>query len=271
MSGVLKQIQAELQQFLLNPQCEPADLIDETAQMTRGTRLNIYANAYRLRMVEALATDYQALKLYLGDEAFETLVLAYIEAHPSRYFSLRWVGGKLAEFIQTTAPYREHLDLYELAQFEWVLCYAFDARDSVPLRADALVRLLPEQWSELSLRFAPSLQVLALHTNAPQLWQALQAEQAPPAVTGAAVAQAWLIWRQQLKLMFRPTDALELIALEQFRDGATFDTVCALLAKHLPEAQVPVRAVGFLQQWLQDELLVDKLLGERLDESKASP
>jgi hypothetical protein len=121
------------------------------------------------------------------------------------------------------------------------------------------------------LRFAPSLQVLALHTNAPQLWQALHAEQAPPAVTSATGAQTWLVWRQQLKLMFRLADPLEIFALEQFRDGATFDTVCALLATHLPEEQVPVRAVSFLQQWLQDELLVDRLLGERQDESKASP
>lgn len=255
MSTALKQIQIALQDYLLNPQREPDDLVVETARMKRSTRLGIYANAYRARMVEAMAVDYKALKMYLGDDAFETLILAYLDAHPSQYFSMRWVGGKLGEFIQTTAPYRDHLDLYELARFEWALCHAFDASDSVALRVEGLALLSPEQWPALTLQFAPSLQVLALHTNAPQLWQALNAEQAPPAVTSAAIAQTWLIWRQQLKLMFRPADALEIVALEKFRAGESFGAVCAVLASHLPEAQVPARAVQLLQQWLQDELL----------------
>lgn len=261
MNAPLKQLQVTLQNYLLNPQSEPDNLVVETARMGRSTRLGIYANAYRARMVEAMAADYKALKMYLGDDAFETLILAYIDAHPSQYFSMRWVGGKLCEFIQATEPYREHLDLYELARFEWALCHAFDAIDSTPLRTEALAQLSPEQWSELTLQFAPSLQVLALHTNAPQLWQALNAEQTPPSVTNVGIAQAWLIWRQQLKLMFRPSDPIEIIALDQFRAGETFGVVCALLANHLPEEQVPARAVQLLQQWLQDELVV---LGDEL-------
>ena len=256
MSAVLKKIQTALQQYLLNPQCEPDDLVVETARMKRSTRLGIYANAYRARMDEAMAADYKVLQIYLGDEAFETLIHAYIDAHPSQYFSMRWVGGKLCEFIQNTAPYCEHLDLYELAQFEWALCHAFDATDTVSLQVEVLAQLSPEQWPELTLQFSPSLQVLALYTNAPQLWQALNTEQPPPAVSNDAIARTWLIWRQQLKLMFRPADRLEIIALEQFRAGETFAAVCAVLAKHLPEEQVPVRAVQLLQQWLQDELPV---------------
>lgn len=256
MSATLKNIQRSLQGYLLDPQHKPDDLVIETEKVSRDTRLGIYANAYRTRIVEAMAADYCALKTYLGDDEFEALIIAYIDANPSRYFSMRWVGSELGAFIQNTSPYSEHLDLIELARFEWALCDAFDAADKTALRADALATLSAEQWADLTLQFSPSLQLIALKTNVPQLWKALNADEAPPVLTNSS-KQVWLIWRRQLKLLFRPADALEVLALEQFRRGNAFGDVCALLAEHLPEEQVPVRAVGFLQQWLQDELIVE--------------
>jgi len=64
----------------------------------RSTRIAIYANAYHARFVEALAADYSALKTYLGDDEFEQLINAYIEAYPSQYFSMRYVGQHLSDF-----------------------------------------------------------------------------------------------------------------------------------------------------------------------------
>lgn len=256
MSATLKHLQSAVQNYLLDPQQEPADLIAESKSIPAEIRLGIYANAYRARMIEAMAADYQALQIYLGDDAFETLIGAYIEANPSRYFSMRWVGGKLGEFIKTTEPYNQHIDLYELALFEWVLCHAFDAAGALPQYAEQFSALAPEQWTDVTLKFSPSLQIIALQTNAPQLWTALNAGEIPPTVTHTDIKQMWLVWRQQLKLMFRPAAMLEAIAIEQFQQGNAFGAVCALLANHLPEDEVPARAVGLLQQWLQDELIV---------------
>jgi hypothetical protein len=256
VTATLRQIQTTLQNYLLDPQCEPNNLVVETERVRSDIRLGVYANAYRARMVEAMAADYQVLKIYLGNEAFAALITAYIDANPSRYFSMRWVGSKLSEFIQQTPPYNQHLDLCELARFEWALCHAFDAQDKSPQSREYFAALAPEQWPDLMLQFAPSLQLVALQTNAPQLWTALNAGDAPPAISCAAIKQMWLIWRRQLKLMFRPIDTLEVIALEQFLHGGSFGGTCELLANHLPEEQVPTCAVGLLQQWLQDELIV---------------
>ncbi|MDB6061630.1 MAG: hypothetical protein JWM78_1733 [Verrucomicrobiaceae bacterium] len=256
MTATLKQIQQTLQNYLLDPQSLPSDLVVETEKVTKVTRLGIYGNAYRVRIVEALAADYQSLKIYLGDDAFAELIIAYIEVHPSHYFSMRWVGSDLCEFIRTTPPYCEHLDLYELAHFEWTLCHAFDAVQKKLLSANYFAALLPEQWTDLLLEFAPSLQIIALSTNTPQLWRALNADENPPAVVAQDIAQPWLVWRQQLKLMFRPATPLEVTALAHFQQGYSFSAVCELLSNYLPEQQVPAQAVGLLQQWLQDELIV---------------
>jgi len=255
MSQTLRAIQCALQAHLLNPELALDDVVAETTAVPRAIRLHIYANAYRARMVEALSADYGMLHQYIGDEEFERLILAYIDRHPSQYFSLREVGGHLEQFLQTTAPYRDHLELIELARFEWALCHAFDARDVIPRDIAEFAALDAEQWPILKLQFTPALRCVDLQTNAPALWKALNEQQALPAIAESA-AQTWLVWRRRLKLLFRPALPFEMAMLTAFRDGATFSEACMQLAASLPEDEVPQRAVALLQQWLQDELII---------------
>ncbi len=260
MSAELLQIQRALQQHLLNPSTASNALtieaaVLETENVSRTVRLNIYANAYRARIVEALSTDFHMLHAYLGDTGFTELVHSYIEQYPSRYFSLRGIGGELVTFLQTTEPYSAHIDLHELAQFEWALCHAFDAADTRCACSADFFTLQPEQWPELTLQFVPALRVLELHSNAPAIWKALKNEQAPPAVAINSMPQHWLVWRRDLKLLFRPLDAIEKIAFEIFANGGAFADVCGALAETLPEEAVPQRVVALLQQWLSDALI----------------
>jgi hypothetical protein len=260
----LVELQRAVQNLLLQPQRMPGDGIDETivhaiAETTlvpRATRLAIYANAYRARFVDALAADYSALKTYLGDDEFERLINAYIEAHPSRYFSMRYVGQYLGDFLHATPPYSDHLDLYELAQFEWALCNAFDAADMPVLSIDDLRRIEPATWPVLQLQFHTSLQCLMLLGNAPALWTALNAEQEPPTFTVAADARAWLVWRHELRLLFRPLAEHEPLVLDAFCAGADFADVCERLSKSIPAERVPRLVAGLIQQWLQEGLVV---------------
>ena len=47
-------------------------------KVSSGLRMEIYRNAYRLRLLEALTDSYPALHTLLGDDRFEALGLAYI-------------------------------------------------------------------------------------------------------------------------------------------------------------------------------------------------
>lgn len=253
----LLQIQRVLKNYLLDEKIAvPAPLIVESARVSREVRLHIYANAYRARMVEALSVDFSGLHAYLGDDAFAELIHAYIEQHPSHYFSLRNVGGELPDFLKITHPYAEHIELHELAMFEWALCHAFDAADAICASASYFSTLPPQQWPEITLQFSPSLKMLSMRSNAPAIWRSLTDEQTPPVVEIAACEQSWLVWRRDLKIMFRTLDTIEKIALEKFAEGAVFADVCESLAEVLPESEVPQRAVTILQQWLTDQLIV---------------
>lgn len=257
----LRRIQIVLQQHLLNPITDSRVIdteISETENVPRAVRLHIYANAYRVRVIEALAADFAMLQCYLGDDAFAELINIYIDTHPSYSYSFRNVGGKLAEFLKNTEPYSAHIDLYELAQFEWALCYAFDAIDDAMASAANFAALTPEQWPELKLPIVRSLRMIELRSNAPAIWKALNAEQSPPEME-IGEPQVWLVWRCDLKLLFRQADRIEAIALAAFANNHAFGDACETLAEYLPETEVPQRAVGLLQQWLQDGLIaVDK-------------
>ena len=52
-------------------------------------RFDIYVNAYRTRLIDALRANYPVLHRALGDDAFESLAQAYIAAHPSSCTNIR--------------------------------------------------------------------------------------------------------------------------------------------------------------------------------------
>ena len=93
---------------------------DEKVGATR--RLSIYADAYRLRIIEALANSYPKLKALLGDNLFDVTARSFIDAYPSTYQNMRWVGDKMQTHLIKTLP--QHPIAAEMAAFEWALEHA---------------------------------------------------------------------------------------------------------------------------------------------------
>lgn len=255
----LTKLQQRFQQHVLVPEADKlTDMIAATPRVSRATRLQIYTEAYRLRLAGAMDSDYHQLHVFLGDEAYTSLMHAYIEAHPSRQPSLRWFGVQLPAFLRQTEPYCRHPELAELAEFEWALCHAFDAADAQAVSLAQLTAIAPEAFAGLTLGFHASLKVLSLHSVAPNVWEALndRPEEAPPPFDWSTKARTWLVWRQELRMMFRPAEADESWALAAFQGGQTFGDVCAGLCRWHAEDRVPQRAVALLQQWLSEHLVV---------------
>ena len=97
--------------------------------MPVATRLGIYAGAYGARLIEALKANYPALAELLGEEDFEALGAAYVRAHDSPFFSIRYYGDALAALSRRRTPTTRRCALLaELARWEW----AHDARCSTP-------------------------------------------------------------------------------------------------------------------------------------------
>ncbi|MGR8981826.1 MAG: HvfC/BufC N-terminal domain-containing protein [Gammaproteobacteria bacterium] len=253
----LSELQQAFQSAVLQLRETTPSFISDSAKASSVERFEIYTEAYRLRLIEALCADYPALKDWLGDEGFDAMGRAYIDASPSDHFSIRWFGRRLPRFLAETPLYARQPSLKELASFEWALSEAFDAPESALTDYPQLVAIDPAYWPSLKLRFHPSLRRIDLDGNAPQIWQASNRKELLPPFTKSSESQAWIVWRQQLKLLFRSLPAEEACALDAFMKGRCFAEVCTGLCEWLDEEQVAMKAAVFLQSWLRDGWIAD--------------
>lgn len=254
MNG-LRRLQEDFQGYLLSGDVRVQSQVLGSEQVSTMERLAIYADAYRLRLLEALDTDFSGLHALLGDAEFDAMGRAYIAANPSPYFSLRWYGDRLSEFLRTTEPYSKYPALAEMAQFEWTKSDAFDAAESPVAGIEDMAAISPEAWPGLTFRPHPSLRRLDLYWNVPAVWKAYDAGEEPPALEGSEYPVAWLLWRQDLLTYFRSLSVHEAWALDALLRGDSFANLCEGLCEWIDTQHVAVHAAGLLKQWLMDGLI----------------
>jgi hypothetical protein len=123
-------------------------------RLTSFDRLQIYNQQYWWRLLASFGEDFRGLRAVLGERKFDRLATAYIDALPSRSWTLRNLGERLESFLrehpELTAP-RERLAL-DVARVEWARTVAFDGPSRRPLDpqrlagrdpADVFVKLQP--------------------------------------------------------------------------------------------------------------------------------
>lgn len=221
----------------------------------RRGRFEIYREGYRLRLIDSLATDYPATRAALGVDRFAAVARAFVEAHPSPYFNLRWYGAQFGEFLRACCR-DDAGPIASLAAFEWAIAGAFDAADERPVTAEDMGRIPPAAWPRLVLTLHPSARRVQLPVEVPRFWQAATAgESLPPLSAAGAAAVSWLVWRKDLGVRYRQLAADEAEALDRAAAGATFGELCVGLAAHVAEAETPARAAGLLRCWIEDGLV----------------
>ena len=221
----------------------------------RFTRLKIYFDAYRLRLIEALKDNYPALHTILGDEQFASLCTDYLKHHPSRHFSIRYFGHALPDFLAGFPPYSGQVALKELALFEWTLRDVFDAADDHSLTMEELQQIPLPNWPEISFRFHPSLRRIQLSTNAVQIWKAIQEQQENIVPESVNSPVEWILWRQNLNSYFKPLDLADSLALTALMEGQNFTQVCDILCQILDADNAAVGAARLIQQCVRDGLM----------------
>jgi hypothetical protein len=252
--SALAGLQRDLQRHVLSGDAAIVNAVNDTPAVPVATRLNIYSNAYRIRLADALAANMPRLKELLGEEQFGAVAGAYVDAHPSRFASIRWFGDRLARVLAQSHPSQPWLA--ELARWEWALAASFDATDASAVGVECLAAIAPGDWAELRLQFHPSVQYLELATNAQALFKALSEEQQPPQPAVLASPQPWLLWRQDLKTQYRSLDAAESAGLRVTLARGTFGAMCEVLCEWHDADEVPLAAAGMLKRWIVEELLV---------------
>jgi hypothetical protein len=252
----LEVIESDFQRFLLTGGADIEKRVVGTQRVPIATRLAIYGNAYRSRLIETLEAHYPALLALIGAERFSALGSAYVQTHDSSFASIRFYGGMLAAFLAAQRDCASSPWLCELARFEWAMVEVFDAADAAPITVQALSEIAPENWAQLGFDLHPAVRQLDLVWNAPALWGALTNARPHPAPEAQAHPVPWLLWRRELQIFFRPLPALEAEALDVVRRGGSFGALCVELCGALDETQAPARAAAFLREWVESGIIV---------------
>jgi hypothetical protein len=246
-----------------------AAITSHVAPSTRGllatshdgtpARLSIYRHAYRTRLIAALADNHTMLQRALGDEAFDALARAYIDACPSQQPSIRWYGHRLAEFMASREDLVPHPALVDIARMDWALRDAFDAADAPTLDLATLSNVPPEHWAALRVAPHPSVRTLALQWAVEAAWRALREHDPesdapePELPEPERQAHTLLVWRRGLETQWRSLSADEASLLQAALQGDCFGELCERAAVFSNDDAATTAALA-LQQWLHDGL-----------------
>jgi hypothetical protein len=251
----LMNIQNKFQSYLITNDANIKMDIEETKKVSATTRLQIYSNAYRCRLIEALAANFPILQKYLGEEQFQELALLYIVAHPSTFKSIRWFGDQLENFLREHDKYTEFPYLAELSKFEWHMTLTFDAPDGELIDMETVMQISPDDWT--IMRFVPhsSAYILDFQWNVVQIWQNLTQNDPPNEPIKNDVSIPYVLWRKDLINQYCSLPDDEHYAIDAMMKGHTFGEICLGLCQWVDEQNAALRAASLLKGWISSGLI----------------
>jgi len=222
-------------------------------------RLDVYANAYFYRIRDCLESDFGALRAVLGADRFHNLATGYLIEFPPRHPSLRFVGDRIAEFIDGHSEVGPEW-LADLARLEWAIVEAFDAADANVVSRDELAAIDPVDWAELRFAFQPALTRLDL--GFPVHRVRLAWDNDDPVATAVSQLAAldrgmhpMLVWRTDERVSYRSLDPVEATAVDFALSGGAFGALCEQLASALGDGEASNHAAALLARWQADGLI----------------
>lgn len=219
-----------------------------------ASRLAVYHHGYRIRLRDALRTEFPGLATLAGPR-FAAMLDDYVAAHPSTHFNIRWHGGGLARFLASTSPWREQPGLTEAAELDWAISRAFDAADQAGARPADLARVSADGWSTMRLHPLSHARLVRVTHNVDAFRRAAGRGARRPALRPLRQPRHLLVWRPLLEVRYRQVAADELPALIAALDGQTFANLCERMAgRHGVAAALP-RMAALLLQWLDEGLI----------------
>lgn len=225
--------------------------------------MDIYRNAYRARLVDALRDTYERTANYVGEDAFRQAAAHHVIGHPPGSWTLDDAGAGFAQTVEEL--FTDDSEVAELVWLEWAMHRAFVAADTAPLDAakfaDIAAQFADEDWAHMRIGFLPGTAVREMACDIVSLWRAAPPESdTEPAERTSDDAVSCVVWREGLKPVFVEASIVEGRALQCMLNGADYGTMCAMLVDLMGEDAALSEAGAILARWLHNGLIakVDK-------------
>jgi len=219
-------------------------------RLTPAMQVDIYREQFFLRHLDVLREDFRSLAHLLGDDAFESLAKAYLQAFPPRSFTLRDLGKDLSGFVASVRPWADDTLLADLACVEWAFVEAFDAPSAPALDLASVANVPEEAWPAARVVLQPSVQRVSLRHAAHDYRLAIRNDEA---VSGPPEA------RPSCVVVFRGPKALECLELEaeayalldELAGGTPLGEACERVAavSSVTEEAFQEKVGAWFQQW----------------------
>ncbi|WP_236067022.1 HvfC/BufC family peptide modification chaperone [Paraburkholderia haematera] len=171
----------------------------------------------------ALASAYPVLLTLVGEARFDTLSMAYAEAHPSQSGDLNRFGAALPAFLETCDQAPRFSFFADLARLEWLLHLAYFAADANVLTPPEWAAIRPEDLLDAKLAVHPACALISSRYAIAEIWSAHRPVEALPAnlesPTYALVVRPQ--WRPTLLVQCAAAHA----AFDALQRGATLNEV----------------------------------------------
>lgn len=223
--------------------------------------MDIYRNAYRARLVDALRDTYERTAKWAGEDAFRQAAAHHLINRPPNSWTLDDAGDGFPETLREL--FTGDPEVAELGWLEWAMHRAFVAADAVPMVAEDLGKLAAtfaeEDWGNMQLTFLPGTDQRLVRHDVGALWRALAGEEDLAAEDRPEVISAQpmhlVVWREGVKPVFMQVSDAEGRALQMMRNGSTYGAMCAYLVESLGEEEAIAESGAMLGRWLHNGLI----------------
>jgi hypothetical protein len=227
----------------------------ETAELGRVARVDVYANAYFYRLLDALRELFPRSCALAGDERFHDLVTDYLLAHPPSQPDLRHAGDALPDFIARHALSGFVPMGADVARVEQALNHALDAPQGRSIERAALAIVEPTAWPNLTFELSLPTRLVRTAWDVAEVAERLaQGAEAARAVEPAIAPLVFLVGRRGFSTYFRRLDGAEAVVLELLAGGESFGAACAAASVAHPGVELGIIAAA-LGRWLDDGVI----------------
>jgi hypothetical protein len=181
-------------------------IVKASGRLSPVERLEIYREQFWLRHTSSLVEDFPGVSGILGQAAWATLIESYLEAHPPSSFTLRDLGLRFPEYIESQSALEHHRLCCDMARLELAYLEIFDAADAPPISPEALAGISDDGWQRVRIAFHPALRLLKTeYPVAPLRRQLIEAQSnAENVLLPARDPHCQLLFRRDLSLFHEP-------------------------------------------------------------------
>jgi hypothetical protein len=228
----------------------------ETASLGRVARVDVYANAYFYRLLDALRDLFPRLAALAGEATFNDLITDYLLAHPPSEPDLRHAGDALPEFVARHALSDVVPMANDVARLEQALNHALDAPQGGLVERAALALVEPTAWPDLTFELSLPTRLIRADWDLSEVAARLRAAgaEAARAVVRAPAPLVVLVGRRGFTSYFRRLDGAEAAVLASLAEGGSFGAACDAAARAGSTVELGALASA-LGSWLDDGVI----------------